>query len=315
MTGNRAAPRHFKPFWMSAWPLWTLLAFASLAAVRMLPWIGIRAAVTVPIVLLCPGSLTLGAVFNWRHRLRGLAFACYAVLSSVVWSVFASLALYICGLLITGDNTYWCLLAVSTMLAIAAETRLLLGRPGKGRRAARKLETLNSDDSDAEAFDAETPTAVRGSVYLAAVAAVAGISLLAGGLYIYDHTPHPAPAGYTWMDWTGAPIAGNISIGSGGSRLNFEIVHHQSNVTTFHLSANWLGIHLTPLAKSLALRIGPSQTFHGALSIPPLPDGCTYRVVVELTAAQQIDPLTKKPQTWSINADVHDPSKSSKTCK
>jgi hypothetical protein len=315
MTGNRSALRRLSLFWLSAWPLWTLFAFASLAAVRMLPALSIRAAVAVPIVLLSPGSLTLGAVFNWRSRLRGLVFACYSVLLSVLWAVFGSLALYVCGLLITAENTYWCLLAISTVLAIAAEMRVLLGRPGKGRRAARKLGTPNPDHSDAETFDAETTAPVRGSVYLAAVAAVAGISLLAGGLYMYDHSSHPVSAGYTWMDWTGAPVTSSITIESGGSRLNFEIIHHQANATTFNLSAAWLGIHLTPLAKSLTLRIGPNQTFHGALFIPPLPNGCTYRVVVELTAVNQMDPLTKKPQTWSINADVYDPSKSTKTCK
>jgi hypothetical protein len=36
--------------------------------------------------------------------------------------------------------------------------------------------------------------------------------------------------------------------------------------------------------------------------------------VVTLTAARQIDPLTHKPQSWSLNADVHDPGKSTKGC-
>ena len=141
------------------------------------------------------------------------------------------------------------------------------------------------------------------------------MSLLAGGLYAYDHLPHPAPAGYTWMAWTGPPIKGDIAIGSAGTKLGFQIVHHQSDTTTFKLSAAWLGSTSRPLAKPLTFSIGPNQTFRGALFVPPLPDGCTYRIVVALTAARQIDPLTKKPQTWSINADVHDPSKSSKTCK
>jgi hypothetical protein len=57
------------------------------------------------------------------------------------------------------------------------------------------------------------------------------------------------------------------------------------------------------------VHIGPDQTFQGALFVPPLPDGCTYRIVITLTAAQRAD-----PQTWSINADVHDPGKSTKTC-
>ena len=61
--------------------------------------------------------------------------------------------------------------------------------------------------------------------------------------------------------------------------------------------------------------IGPDRTFHGTLSVPPLPDGCTYRIVVALTAAQQINPLTKKQQVWSINADVRDPGKSTEACR
>ena len=42
------------------------------------------------------------------------------------------------------------------------------------------------------------------------------------------------------------------------------------------------------------LRIGPNQTFHGTLFVPPLSNGCTYRIVVTLTTAPQIDPLTKR---------------------
>ena len=66
-------------------------------------------------------------------------FVCYAALLGVVWSIFASLALYVDGVLITADSTYWCLLIVSAVLAIVAEARLLLGRPGSGRRAAGNL--------------------------------------------------------------------------------------------------------------------------------------------------------------------------------
>ena len=65
------------------------------------------------------------------------------------------------GVLITAESTYWCLLTVSAVLAIVAEARLLLARPGKGRRAARKLEAPNPDQSDAEANDAETPAAAE----------------------------------------------------------------------------------------------------------------------------------------------------------
>jgi hypothetical protein len=288
--------------------------FASLAAVRLLPGYT-RAAVAAPILLLVPGSLMLGAVFSQRRRPRGLVFVCYSALLSAVSSAFVSLALYAEGALVTAESTYWCLLAASAVLAIVAEARLLLGPQERGRRASRKLEAPDPDQSDAEASEAETQTAVRGAGYYSIVAVMLGVSLLAGGLYAYNFLPHPAPTGYTWLAWSGPPIDGDIAIGSTGTKLSFQIVHRQSDTTAFKLTAAWLGTRSRRLAKPLTFSMGPNQTFRGALSVPPLPNGCTYRVVVALTAAQQIDPLTNKPQTWSINADVHDPNKSPKTCK
>ena len=315
MTGTRRLLPWIKPLWRSAWPLWMLLAFVGLAAVRLLPGGYTRAAAAAPILLVVPGSLTLGAVFNRRHRPRGLIFVCYAALLGAAWSAFASLALYADGLPITAESTYRCLLTISAVLAIAAEARLLSGRPGRGRRAARKLESLNPGRSDAEADDAETPTAVRGAGYYPVVAVVAGVSLLTGGLYAYDRLPHPAPVGYTWMAWTDPSSKGDIAVGSAGTTLSFQIVHHQSDTTTFTLSAAWQGSSSRPLAPPVTFSIGPEQTFRGGLFVPPLPDGCTYRILVALSAARQIHPLTKKPQAWTINADVHDPGKSLKTCK
>jgi hypothetical protein len=291
-----------------------LLVFASLAAIRLLPGGYARAALAAPNLLAVPGSLTLGAVFNRRRRPRGLVFICYAALLSAVWSALASLALYAGGVLITAESTYWCLLAVSAALAIVAEARLLLERPERGRRAVRKLEVLNPDQSDAEANDAEMPAGTGGPGYYSIAAVVAGVALLAGGLFAYDHLPRPASVGYTWLAWTGPPITGDIAISSAGTKLSFEIVHHEPDTTTFNLSAAWLGSLSTPLAKRLTFSIGPNQNFRGTLFVPPLPSGCTYRIVVSLTAARQIDPMTRKPQTWSINADIRDPSKSSKMC-
>lgn len=314
MTSNRGVLHGFRSLWLSTWPLWTLVVFASLAAVRLLPAGYARTALAAPILLMVPGSLTLGAVFSQRRRPQGMAFVCYAALLSAVWSAFASLALYVLRVLITADSTFWCLLMVSAVLAIAAETRLLLGRPGKGRRAVRAADRLDSDLPDAEADDAETP-ATRGAGYYAIVAIVAGVSLLAGALYTYDHLPHPPPTGYTFMAWTGPPITGDIVVGSAGTDLHFQMVHRQSDTTIFQLSAAWLGTPSRPLARSLTLSIGPNRTFQGTLFVPPLPNGCTYRIVVTLTAIRQIDPLTKKPQSWSLDADVHDPRKSLKTCK
>jgi hypothetical protein len=315
-TARRILPR-VKPFRLLAWPVWALLLFTSLAIVRFLPGSYTRAAVAAPILLMVPGSLTLGAIFRQRHRPHGWVFAGYAALLSVVWSAFASLALYVLGVLITAASTFWCLLAVSAVLAIVAEARLLLERPGKGRRAIRKLEVLDSGQSDAiaDAEDVDTPAAARGTGFYSVIAAVAGASLLAGGLFVYDRLPHPAPVGYTWLAWTGPPVQGDIPIGSAGTKLSFQIVHHQSQTTTFHLSAAWLGASSQPLAAPLTFTVGPNQIFHGALFVPPLPNGCTYRIAVSLTTARQVDPVTQKAQTWSINADVHDKAKSSKTCK
>jgi hypothetical protein len=168
--------------------------------------------------------------------------------------------------------------------------------------------------SDAETDEAAMP-APSGAWRYGVLAVVAGASLLAGGLYAYDHLPHPAPVGYTWIVWTDPHATGDISIGAAGTQLHFQIMHRQPDTTTFRLSAVWLGSRSRPLAKPLTLDIGPDRTFRGALFIPPLPDGCTYRIVVALTAPQQVDPLTRKPQTWSINADVRDPGKSLKTCR
>lgn len=313
MTGEGAL-RRLKLVWLSAWPIWSLLVFASLTALRSLPGGYTRASVAAPILLLVPGSLTLGAVFGQYRRPQGAAFICYAALLSVVWSVFASLALYVSHTPITAVTSYWCLLIFSGVLAVVAQARLVLGT-GAGRRVARRPGTLDPDLSEAEAREAEVSTAAaRGTGYNTILAVVAGVSLLAGGLYAFDHHSHPAPVSYTWLAWTGSPIKGNIAINSRGSTLGFQIVHHQSGTTTFRLNAEWLGSPSRQLAKPVTLNIGPDQTFHGALFVPSPPDGCIYRIVVALTAARQIDPLTNKPQSWSINADVRDPSKSSKKC-
>jgi Protein of unknown function (DUF1616) len=304
----------FKHLWPSTWPLWAFIIFESLAAVRLLPEGYARVAVAAPIVLMVPGSLVLGALFARQRRPQGTEFLCFAILLSVILSGFASLVLYVCGVLITTDSTYLCLLIASALLTIAAEVRFLHEQQGAGRRVARKPEPVDPAISTTDVGDAEIPVAVKGAGYYAVVAAVAGASLLVGGMYSYDHLPRPAPTGYTSMAWTGSPIKGDIAIGSVGKELRFEIAHHQPDTTSFQLSATWLGNPSQPLAKPLNFSIGPNRTFRGALLIPPLPDGCTYRIVVALTATGQIDPLTKRPQTWSINVDVHDPSKQQKRC-
>lgn len=315
MNGTHGILRWFRVLWMSAWPLWSLMAFACLAFLRVLPGGYVRAALATPILLVVPGSLTLGAVFSQRRRPKGAVFACYAALLGVIWSAFTSLILYLRHVFISANSTYFSLLIICGVLAVMGEARLLLGR-GTGRRAAHKPETVNPDLSDAEANDDEaSAAAVRRTGYCGLAAVAAGVSLLAGGLYAYVHLPHPAPVGYSWMAWTGPPIKGRTAIGSSGTKLDFQIIHHQSETTTFRLGAAWLGNPSRSLAKPLTLSLGPNRTFRGSLVVPPLPDGCTYRIVVTLTTVRQIDTLTQKRRTWTINADVYDPHKSLKTCK
>ena len=306
--------REARLLWLAYWPLWALVVFAGLAITRLLPQGYARAAVAVPIMLLVPGSLTLGAAFSQRHRPRAATYLCYAMLVSAIWWVFADLLLYGLNIKITADSSYFALLAVSAALAIVIGARRLLGSPGRGRRVALKADVPAPDLSAAEAEGAKIPKAVRGSPYNGIAAAVAGVALLAGGLYAYDHLPHPAPIGYTWIAWTGPHLAGAVAVGPAGTDLRFQVIHHQADPATFRLSATWLGIPSRPLAKPLTVRIGPDRTFRGTLFVPTPPDGCTYRIAVTLTADKQISP-TKQPQSWTINADVHDPGKSLKTCQ
>jgi hypothetical protein len=314
VTGQRGVPRRLMFAWLSAWPIWSFVMFASLAAVHLLPGGYIRTVLAAPILLLVPGSLTLGAVLGARSP-RGVVFVCYSALLGAVWSIFASLALYVDGVLITAATTYWCLLILSALLAIVAEARLLLGRPGRGRRVAGQPDSREVDLSHTEIYDPETQAVAKRGGYHAFVALAAGATLLGAGLYTYDHLPRPAPTGYTWIAWTGQQVKNGVVVSSPGTKLAFRIVHHQSDTTNFRLTAAWLGTRTQPLAKSLAFSIGPGKTFQGALVVPPIPNGCTYRIVVTLTAIRQIDPMNKKPETWSINADVRDPGKSLKACK
>jgi hypothetical protein len=304
-----------KGLWLSAWPLWTLLVFASLAAVNLLSAGYVRTAIAAPILLMAPGSLTLGAIFSKRQRPQGVTFVSYAAVLSALWSAFASLALYALHVNITAASTYWCLLIVSLALAAAGETRLVLAHQGPGTRVARRPEPVDADLSQDETDEAEEPASVGSAVIYTLVAIVAGISLLAGGLYAYDHLPRPGPVGYTYIAWTDpAQFADDISIGPAGSHLHFQIVHHQSDTTSFQLSAELLGTPSRPVASPATVNIGPNQTFRGALFVPSPPNGCTFRLVITITAPRQIDSLTKTPQTWSINADIRDPAKSAKKC-
>ena len=269
-------------------------AFASLAAVRLLPGGYVRAALAAPILLVVPGSLTLGAVFGRAVRPQGAVFVCYAALLGAVWSAFRLAGSLRGGVLITADSTYWCLLIVS---ACAGRNR---GRGAASARAAgngppgcSQARDRNPDQSDAEANDAESVSSGAGErAIMASSRSRPGSAFSLAGCTPTTTFLIRLPLATRWMAWTGPPIKGGIAIGSAGTKLDFQIVHHQSDTTTFRLSAAWLGHPSRPLAKPLALSIGPNRTFQGALVVPPLPDGCTYRIVVTLTAARQIDPLT-----------------------
>jgi hypothetical protein len=304
-------PSRLALVWLAAWPLWSLAIFAGLALVRLLPAGYPRAVAAVPILLLVPGSVTLGALFHPQRRPRGITFACYATLLGAVWTAFASLLLYLQGVLITAGSTYLCLLIICAVLALAAQARLVLGSPGRGRRAAR--EPAAADSFYAERNDAQAPVS-RGAGLYCAAAVVAGVCLLGGGLYAYDHHPQPAAAGYTMLDWAGLPPTGNVTISAAGARLGFQIVRHGPGTGTYLLSAAWLGSPPRPLAAPVTVRVGSGRTYRGALFVPSPPDGCIYRIEMTLTAARQSDPLTRQPQSWSLDADVRDPSKPSKKC-
>lgn len=301
----QASLQKLKPLWLSAWPLLALIVFASLAWTRWLPGGYARAAVAAPI-LMVPGYLTLGAVFGHDSRPRGAALICYSALLSLIWLGLASLALYLLTGLITTDGMYWSLLVICAVLATVAQARLELGRPATSSRAAGSGESLNPGPPVLQALAAP---------FYTVVAVGAGLSLLAGGVYLQAHLSHPASAGYTWMTWEYPQGTGEFTIGSAGTKLPFEIIHRQASPATFRLSAAWQGRPSGLLAKPLALRLGPNQTLHAALFVPPLPHGCTYRVVITLTATRELDPFTRSPQSWSINAWVHGQGKPMKMCK
>jgi hypothetical protein len=289
-----------------------LLLFASLPVTLLLPAGYARAVVAAPVALMAPGSVTLGAIFRPPRRPDGAAFVCWAALLSVSWSVFASLALAAAHVKITAASTYLCLLAVMAALTIAAVARML--RPG----AVRDPDAANPGRSHDAADQPDRASAGRGRYqrgsYQAIAAAVAGLALLAGGAYARDHLSHPAPVGYTWLAWAGPQVKGILPVGAHGTTLPFRVIHQEHGTATFQLSADWQGSPPRPLASPLTFTVGPNRTYHGDLFVPPLPTGCTYRLVVTLAGPREAGQAAHK-QTWSINADVHQPGKSQKTCR
>lgn len=273
----------------SGWPCLALVVFFISGPGLLLPPGYGRAVVVAPVFLAVPGALTLGAVAAGRfQRLTGVEAGLLAALLSVVWPAFASLALTAAGIRITAVSTYLCLLVICAVLAAVAQIRL------------RRLGQLSAG------------TGGRSAVYCL-VALAMGTALLTGGTYAYAGVPHPAPAGFTWIAWTGTPGAtgtpgtGTIAVGPAGTRLPFQIVHHEPTQGTYRLAATWSGLtgrqELTgaghALAKPVTMRIGPGETVDGTLAVPAPPGGRTFRLVVTLTAVG-----TSTPGTWSVNADV-----------
>jgi hypothetical protein len=285
-----------------------LLLFASLPVALLLPAGYARAVVAAPVALMAPGSVTLGAVFRPPRRPAGAAFVCWAALLSVSWSVFASLALAAAHVKITAASTYLCLLALTAALTIAAVRGML--RP----RGVRDPEAADPGWSRDTADQPDKAPAGRGS-YQAIAAALAGVVLLAGGAYAWDHLPHPAPVGYTQLAWTGPAVTGARPVGSAGVTLPFQIVHREPDTAAFQISADWLSSPPQSLAAPLKVTIGPNRTFRGTLFVPPLPGGCTYRIVVTLAGPRGAGQTANEQRTWSINVDVRGPGKPQKTCR
>ena len=80
-------------------------------------------AVALPIAILVPGALTLGAWLG-RRRIDWVASSFLSALLGVLWSAFASLILFVAHVLITADSTFVCLLAICVLLAIAGQLRI-----------------------------------------------------------------------------------------------------------------------------------------------------------------------------------------------
>jgi hypothetical protein len=306
VTTVQASLQKLKPLWVSAWPLLVLVLFVCVAGADWLPDSYARAAVAAPILLMVPGSLTLGAIFGADGGPRRVVFVCYSALLSVIWLGIVSLVLYGLGVLLTTESMYWSLFVVCATLATIAQARLGLRQARVSSWAAHSTEDPNPGLPSLKALAA--PCYAIGAV-------AAGLSLLVGGVFLQAHLSHPASAGYTWLAWERPQGTGEFTVGPAGTKLPFEIVHRQAGHTTFRLSAAWQGHPPGSLAKPIALRLGPNQTFRAALFVPPPPRGCPNRVVITLTATSQLDPYTRRSQSWSINAGVQARGRPRKTCQ
>jgi hypothetical protein len=283
-----------------------LVAFGLLALARLIPGGYGRASVAAPVLLTVPGALTLGALIAGR-RMQGFVFGSLTVLLSVLWSAFVPLALYLFQVQITPQSTYAGLLVSCAALAVAAQTRLSLARPGPGCHGADH-ESAASDGTD-------RGRAGLGSAGYAVIAFVAGAGLLLGCTYGYLHIARQQAAGYTSISWTGAPQAGVMTVGQAGAALRFRIDHEQPGTGVFRLTAAWTNAgpadagQQHQLAAPVTVRIGPGKTVRGTLSVPSPPGACVYRIVVTLSTLGQA-----RPRSWSVNVDVRAVAQGQPTC-
>jgi hypothetical protein len=310
--------------WLRVWPAWVDAIFPLLILARLLPVGYLRAVLALPIVLMVPGSLTLGAVFGRHRSAEAPILVAYAALLGVIWLIFISLAMYVAGVKITAVHAFWSLFAASTVAAIIAQVRILvepdpastepdpalddagpaLDEPDPAHERAGQVPATAAG-ADAPDDDTSQPGAQqRRAIYYSVGAIAVGLSILAASVYTWDHIGHPAPAGYTAIAWTGVRNNGVVAIGRGGKDLTFKIIHRQPDTGAYSLEAGFVGQPPRVIAGPLPLRAGPDKTLAGRLHVPSLDTGCTYRLIVTLTA-QQPHAAHAHARSWSINLNVY----------
>ncbi len=279
--------------WPDAWPCYLLAAFAALALTALVPGGPARAVLAVPVLLGVPGALTRGAA-QARRSVDATAFGALAVMLSALWLAFATLILTVGKVRISGTSVYVCLLLVCCALTAAAQRQLR-------RRTAALPAVLPADEpADVLSVPDEIGAAPKRGAWYAVGGARAGTPLRAGGALASGRAPHPAPAGYTWLAWSGAKANGVIAVGAQGITLPFEITHQEPGPTEYRLAATWTGDGEShALAAPRTLRVSGDKTVRATLSIPPPPGACAYRIVLTLT---ELGPA--HPRSWSINAGV-----------
>lgn len=286
-------PSRLRHRWPDAWPWYLLGAFAALALTVVVPGGPVRAVLAVPVLLGVPGALTLGAV-QARRSVDAVAFCALAVMLSALWLAFAALILAVLQVRISGLSVYACLLLVCCVLTAGAARQLRRRAAGEDAAAAwrERADVLCAPD--------ETGASPKRGAWYAVGGVLAGAALLGGGALAYTSAPHQAPAGYTWLAWSGAKADGVIAVGAHGIALPFEITREEPGTTRYRLTASWTGgAKAYPLAAPRTLRVGGDKTVAATLSIPQPPGACAYRVVVTLKELG-----TARPRSWSINVSV-----------